>query len=61
MNGYYEKVKAVLEQHGFSFIRQKGSHQMWGRGRVRVTVSTNCVSRHTANTIMKQAGIEQKF
>lgn len=61
MNGYYDQVVAVLKKHGFSFMRQKGSHQMWGNGHRRVTVSTNCASRHTANDIMRQAGIKHKF
>ena len=61
MNGYYNQVTAVLKQHGFLFVRQKGSHQMWCRSSHCVTVSTNCDSRHTANAIMKQAGISHKF
>lgn len=61
MNGYYDQVKAVLQQHGFSFVRQKGAHQSWGNGSKVVTVSKNCASRHTANEIMKQAGIAHKF
>ena len=61
MNGYYDQVKAVLQHHGFSFVRQKGSHQSWAKGRVIVTLSKNCDSRHTANAVMKQAGIDHKF
>lgn len=49
MNGYYDQVKAVLQQHGFSFQRQKGSHQTGSKAQVSVTVSTNCASRHTAS------------
>jgi predicted RNA binding protein YcfA (HicA-like mRNA interferase family) len=61
MNGFYKQVVAVLKQHGFSFVRQKGSHQFWCRGSLCVTVSTNCASRHTANAIMKQAGVADRF
>lgn len=61
MKGYYALVKAVLQQHGFSFVRQKGSHQTWSKDGRPVTVSTNCYSRHTANEIMKQAGIDHRF
>lgn len=61
MNGYYQQVIAVLKKHGFFFSRQAGAHQTWKRGRLAVTVSTNCDSRHTANAIMKQAGIDHKF
>jgi predicted RNA binding protein YcfA (HicA-like mRNA interferase family) len=61
MNGFYDQVKAVLKQHGFFLVRQKGSHQIWCKDRICVTVSTNCASRHTANEIMKQAGISHHF
>lgn len=61
MNGYYDSVIAVLKKHGFSYVRQKGSHQMWSNGKKSVTVSTNCASRHTANEIMKQAKINHRF
>jgi predicted RNA binding protein YcfA (HicA-like mRNA interferase family) len=61
MNGYYNQVMAVLKQHGFLFVRQKGSHQTWSDGNTSVTVSTNCASKFTANAIMKQAGISHKF
>ncbi len=61
MKGYYDQVIAVLKKHGFSFVRQTGAHQTWSDGRTPVTVSTNCYSRHTANGIMKDAGINHKF
>jgi len=61
MKGYYEQVIALLKQHGFVFVRQKGAHQRWCRGSLKVTVSTNCDSRYTANDIMKQAGIAHRF
>lgn len=61
MRGYYAQVTAVLTQHGFSLSRQKGSHQTWKRGNLVVTVSTNCESRHTANAIMKQVGLSERF
>lgn len=62
MNGFYDQVIAVLKRHGFSLSRQgKGSHQIWANDRVSVVVSTNCKSRHTANKIMKEAGIKHKF
>ena len=61
MNGYYSQVVAVLKQHGFFCLRQKGSHQTWGKGGICVTVSTNCASRFTANAIMKDAGINHRF
>lgn len=62
MRGYYEQVLAVLKQHGFSFLRPgKGSHEFWSKGETIVMVSYNCFSRHTANGIMRDAGIKHKF
>jgi predicted RNA binding protein YcfA (HicA-like mRNA interferase family) len=61
MNGFYKEVIAYLKQHGFSMMRQKGSHQSWCKGNLCVTVSTNCDSRFTATAIMKQAGINHRF
>lgn len=61
MNGYYSQVVQVLRQHGFELRRQKGSHQSWCKGNLCVTVSTTCDSRHTANAILKQAGIAHRF
>ncbi len=61
MNGFYERVIAMLKEFGFRCSRQKGSHQTWTNGKIAVTVSTNCASRHTANSIMKDAGISYKF
>jgi hypothetical protein len=52
----------VLKQHGYSFLRAgKGAHEVWSNGRHRQLVSRNMPSRHTANAIMKQAGIRQRF
>ncbi len=61
----YEKiVRAVLREHGCSFVRHGGGdHDIW---RSPVTnrvfaVDSKIRSRHTANAIMKQAGIAHHF
>lgn len=62
MNGYYQQIIQLLKLARFSHIRSgKGSHEMWGDGKRLVTVPRNCDSRHTANGIMKQAGIDHRF
>lgn len=62
MKGYYAQVTAVLKKHGFVLHRQgKGSHQIWKRAQISVTVPQNCKSKHTANAIMKEAKIDYKF
>ena len=61
MNGYFEKIIAVLKEHGFLWCARKGAHQIWGKATSMVAVSTGCKSRHTANEIMKEAGIKHHF
>ncbi len=62
MNGYYSQIIEILQKHGFTLARSgKGSHQVWCKGQIKTIVPFNCPSRHTANTILKQAGISHKF
>ena len=63
MNGYYSQVVAKLKEHGFDLVPKagKGSHEKWRKGRTTTLVPFSCYSRHTANEVMKQAGISHKF
>jgi len=64
MGGYADEVKEKLRQAGCHFVRQgKGDHEIWfspltGK---RFPVDQGIKSRHTANGIMKQAGIAFRF
>ena len=62
MNGFYDEIVAILKRHGWTLHRQgKGSHEVWAKnGRYAVTVPRSTKSRHTANSILKQAGINEK-
>lgn len=61
MNGYYAKLIELLKAHGYWYDRPaKGSHELWTNGKRATTVPRNCQSRHTANSILKQAGIDAK-
>jgi len=62
MNGYEKRVKEQLFAHGWRFLRSaKGSHEIWSDGHNKVAVNKTCQSRHTANGILKQAGIAYRF
>jgi predicted RNA binding protein YcfA (HicA-like mRNA interferase family) len=62
MNGYYKLVIEQLRAHGYTFLKSgKGSHEHWSNGRRVQIVSSNMASRHMANEIMKQAGIDHRF
>lgn len=57
------QVKRILREHGCEFDRNgKGDHEIWRTpGGKRFPVDSKIKSRHTANGIMKQAGIEHHF
>lgn len=62
MNGFYKAVVEKLKERNYRFSGPgKGSHEIWTNGKRNQVVPFNCKSRHTANEIMKQAGIKHKF
>lgn len=63
MKGYYEQVTKLLREAGWRFLRPgKGSHEIWRNAAGEtMTVPHNCKSRHTANSILKDAGISHRF
>lgn len=62
MNGYEKQVKELLRKYGWELLRAgKGSHEIWGNGKKSVSVNNVCKSRHTANSILKAADIQEKL
>lgn len=62
--GYYKEVTTILKANGCTFERQaSGSHEIWHSpiNNLRFTVSFTVKSRHTANEILKQAGLSKAF
>ena len=61
----YEKlVREELKNHDCNFVRHgKGDHDIWYSPITDryVTVNGKIKSRHTANEIMKQAGIDKHY
>jgi predicted RNA binding protein YcfA (HicA-like mRNA interferase family) len=61
----YEKiVREVFTKNGCVFSRHgKGDHDIWYSPTTKrnVTVDKKIKSRHTANAIMKQSGISNRF
>lgn len=58
------QVKRILKQHGCYPARQgKGDHEIWFSPITKrnFPVDSKILSRHTANGIVKQAGIAHKF
>jgi predicted RNA binding protein YcfA (HicA-like mRNA interferase family) len=64
MPSYEREVREVLREHGCYLHRQgRGDHEIWYSPLTtrKFTVDGVIKSRHTANAIMKQAGIKKKF
>jgi hypothetical protein len=58
------EVKRLLKMHDCIFVRSgKGDHEIWYSPITNrnFPVDAKILSRHTANGIMKQAGIPHKF
>ena len=64
MAEYEKKVRAVLEDNGCFFVRHgKGDHDIWHSPLTgkNFPVDTRIKSRHMANEIMKQSGVDFHF
>lgn len=64
MAEYEKKVREILGQNNCYFKRRgKGDHDIWFSPITNhhVTVDTKIKSRHTANAILKQCGIDFRF
>ena len=64
MAEYEKRVRAILADRGCRFIRHgRGDHDIWYSdiSNIHFTVDGKIKSRHTANAIMKQAGIDFHF
>ena len=64
MASWTADVKAALRRAGCSFVRHgKGDHEIWfsPHSGKHFPVDSRILSRHTANEIMKQAGIPHRF
>lgn len=64
VQGYTKHLKTILADHGWRMLRRgKGDHEIWSHhesGRA-VVVDAKIMSRHTANAVLKQAGIKTKL
>jgi HicA toxin of bacterial toxin-antitoxin, len=64
MSGFTAELKEILRKAGCYFVRHgRGDHEIWQSpisGR-RFPVDANIKSRHTANAVLKQAGLPKYF
>jgi predicted RNA binding protein YcfA (HicA-like mRNA interferase family) len=64
MADFYREIVALLRANGFELLRSgKGSHEIWFNPSINkhVTVPRSTKSRHTANDVLKQAGLPRNF
>lgn len=64
MPGYEKDVRSILSGNGCSFVRHgKGDHDIWYSPitKKNFPVDGKIKSRHVANAIMRQSGINKKF
>lgn len=64
MAEYEKKVREILLRSNCTFVRRgKGDHDIWYSPitKINVTVDSKIKSRHTANAILKQSGVEYRF
>ena len=64
MASYEKDVRRILTEHLCTLVRQgKGDHEIWQSpiSGKRFVVDGKIKSRHTANAIMKQAGVQHHF
>ncbi|EJW10730.1 hypothetical protein A33M_4131 [Rhodovulum sp. PH10] len=63
MNDYAPLIRRLLKEAGCVLVRQgRGDHEIWQSPitGLRITVDGKIKSRHTANAVLKRAGIRTK-
>ncbi len=64
MADFAPELKRLLRKAGCTFDRQgKGDHEIWfsSRAGINFVVDSKIKSRHTANAVLKQAGLPKAF
>ncbi len=64
MASLYRELTKILSANGYSHFRSaKGDHEIWQHGAsgMKVTVDAGIRSHHTANEILKKAGLPKAF
>jgi len=56
------RMVKILERKGFRFVRQKGSHRLYRKGDLRVTVPMNNkdLKLGTLQNILRQTGVKKE-
>lgn len=63
VQGYTARVREILTAHGCTFLRKgKGDHELWRCPDAArpIVVDGKIMSRHLANKVLRQAGIDEQ-
>ena len=64
MASFYRDLTKILSDNGYAFFRSgKGDHEIWLNKETgkKATVDAGITSWHTANEILKKAGLPKAF
>jgi predicted RNA binding protein YcfA (HicA-like mRNA interferase family) len=64
LKGFGKQVRKILEQNGCTFLRAgRGDHEVWTspHSQTPFTVPVKIMSRHTANNVLKDAGLTERI
>jgi predicted RNA binding protein YcfA (HicA-like mRNA interferase family) len=64
VRGFYRELTALLKSNGWELKRQgKGDHEIWWHPETGAVVpdDRNCLSRHTANAVLRRVGLPKVF
>jgi hypothetical protein len=62
MNGYFSRVVGLLKRNNYFFLgKGSGKYEVWRKFSHDVIVPNQCASHHTANGVLKAAGIHFSF
>ena len=64
VEGFGEALRKLLRDAGCSLVRQgRGDHEIWQSPitGTRFVVDGRILSRHTANAVLRQAGLPKRF
>jgi hypothetical protein len=64
MKSFTPELKKILREAGCQIVRQgKGDHEVWESpiNGARFVVDNAILSRHLANAVLKQAGLQKQF
>lgn len=62
MNDYFNQIIGILKANDYLFLVQgNGGYEVWFKHGRYITLPSRCLSRRSANSVMKAARIRHRF